>query len=173
MNTTTKTGRGKHLLMDGSDPIWGVCITPKSLRASEVAPVHSLAATHGGVSPVFPRPHSEPQPLPIVRCFATHITLRPLEDTMPLLKPPQQQLATRKLYLRIDESLAQTAERYATFLGTDKLDHVVSQALAFIFKRDTQFKQWLAEQCAAPTKTVVAKNSPKEQADEVNEGGQP
>jgi hypothetical protein len=64
---------------------------------------------------------------------------------MPLLKPPEPQLATRRLYLRIDESLAQTAERYAAFLGTDKLDHVVSQALAFIFRRDAQFKRWLAE----------------------------
>ena len=64
---------------------------------------------------------------------------------MPLLKAPEPQLATRRLYLRIDESLAQTAERYADFLGTDKLDHVVSQALAFIFKRDAQFKQWLTE----------------------------
>lgn len=29
MNTTTKTGRRKHLSMDGSDPILGVCITPQ------------------------------------------------------------------------------------------------------------------------------------------------
>ena len=64
---------------------------------------------------------------------------------MPLLKPPEPQLATRRLYLRVDESLAQTAERYAEFLGTDKLDHVVSQALAFIFKRDAQFRRWLAD----------------------------
>lgn len=64
---------------------------------------------------------------------------------MPLLKPPEPQVTARRLYLRIDESLAQTAERYAQFLGTDKLDHVVSQALEFIFKRDAQFKQWLAQ----------------------------
>jgi len=64
---------------------------------------------------------------------------------MPLLKPPNPQVATRRLYLRVEESLAQTAERYAEFLGTNKLEHVVSQALEFIFKRDTQFKQWLAQ----------------------------
>lgn len=64
---------------------------------------------------------------------------------MPLLKPPEPQVATRRLYLRIEESLVQTAERYAEFLGTTKLDHVVSQALEFIFKRDAQFRQWLAQ----------------------------
>lgn len=69
---------------------------------------------------------------------------------MPLLKPPEPQVSTRRLYLRIDESLAQTAERYAQFLGTDNLDHVVSQALEFIFKRDAQFKQWLAQHPPTP-----------------------
>ncbi|HKW17592.1 MAG TPA: hypothetical protein VJO35_08805 [Terriglobales bacterium] len=64
---------------------------------------------------------------------------------MPLLKPPEPLATTRRVYLRIDESLALTAERYAEFLGTDKLDHVVSQALEFIFKRDSQFKQWVTQ----------------------------
>ncbi len=41
-------------------------------------------------------------------------------------------------------------ERYAEFLGTDNFDHVVSQALQFIFKRDSQFKSWL-EQHPEPT----------------------
>ena len=93
---------------------------------------------------------------------------------MPLLKPPEPQLATRKLYLRIDESLAQTAERYAEFLGTDKLDHVVNQALAFIFKRDTQFKQWLASQPSASSTTAEAKARAKtSQKQQPNDGGQP
>lgn len=83
---------------------------------------------------------------------------------MPLLKPPEPQLATRRLYLRIDESLAQTAERYAEFLGTDKLDHVVSQALAFIFKRDAQFKQWLTEH-PATSKALQPRARQQKQAD--------
>lgn len=88
---------------------------------------------------------------------------------MPLLKPPEPQLATRRLYLRIDESLAQTAERYAEFLGTDKLDHVVSQALAFIFKRDAQFKRWIAE-CPANSKGLSqASAKQQKQADEGTE----
>jgi len=87
---------------------------------------------------------------------------------MPLLKPPEPQLATRRLYLRIDESLAQTAERYAEFLGTDKLDHVVSQALEFIFKRDSQFKRWLNEHPTKSSRSAAPNSSSKEQG---NDGG--
>ena len=87
---------------------------------------------------------------------------------MPLLKPPEPQLATRRLYLRIDESLAQSAERYAEFLGTNKLDHVISQALEFIFKRDSQFKRWLAEHPTVPSPSTAPKRSSKEQG---NTGG--
>jgi len=87
-------------------------------------------------------------------------------QTMPLLKPPEPQLATRRLYLRIDESLAQTAERYAEFLGTDKLDHVVTQALAFIFKRDAQFKHWLAEHAANSKRLSQSRDMQRKQPDQ-------
>ena len=73
---------------------------------------------------------------------------------MPLLKPPEPVISQRRYYLRIDESLAQTMERYAEFLGTASIDHVVAQALQFIFKRDTQFKSWL-EQNPEPTPKPV------------------
>lgn len=38
---------------------------------------------------------------------------------------------------RIEEPLALTMKRYAEFLGPDNLDYVVSQALQFMFKRDS------------------------------------
>ena len=88
---------------------------------------------------------------------------------MPLLKPPEPRLATRRLYLRIDESLAQTAERYAEFLGTEKLDHVVSQALAFIFKRDAQFKRWIAEH---PANSKGLSQSQAKQQKQTNEAAE-
>ena len=88
---------------------------------------------------------------------------------MPLLKPPEPQLATRRIYLRIDESLAQTADRYAEFLGTDKLDHVVSQALAFIFKRDAQFKHWLTEHPANSKGLSQSRAGQQKQADQGEE----
>lgn len=48
MRSNTQTGRGKHLLVDGSDPTLARVSRPKSLRASEVAPVHSVTAGQGG-----------------------------------------------------------------------------------------------------------------------------
>ncbi len=83
---------------------------------------------------------------------------------MPLLKPPEPQIAMRKFYVRIEEPLALTMGRYAEFLGTDNLDHVVSQALQFIFKRDTQFKSWLEQNPEATPKPVRSKASSKRTA---------
>ena len=88
---------------------------------------------------------------------------------MPLLKPPEPQIAMRKFYVRIEEPLALTMERYAEFLGTDNLDHVVSQALQFIFKRDNQFKSWLEQNPEATPKLVRSKAGPKTNS---NGGGQ-
>jgi hypothetical protein len=80
---------------------------------------------------------------------------------MPLLKPPEPQITTRRFFVRIEEPLALTMERYAEFLGTDSLDHVVGQALQFVFKRDTQFKSWLEQNPEATPKPVRSKASSK------------
>jgi len=62
---------------------------------------------------------------------------------MPLLKPPEPTVAKRKYYVRLDEPLATTMERYAEFIGAHTADHVISQALEFVFKKDTDFREWL------------------------------
>jgi hypothetical protein len=80
---------------------------------------------------------------------------------MPLLKPPEPQIVVRKFYIRIEELLAQAMERYAEFLGTDNLDHVVSQALQFIFKRDSQFKSWLKQNPGATSNPLRSKTNSK------------
>ncbi len=67
----------------------------------------------------------------------------------------------RKFYVRIEEPLARTMERYSEFLGTDNLDHVVSQALQFIFKRDSQFKSWLEQNPEATSNPLRSKTSSK------------
>ena len=64
---------------------------------------------------------------------------------MPLLRPPDPKVPTRKFYVRIEEPLAITLDRYAEFLGTTGIDHVVNQALEFVFRKDTDFKEWLAQ----------------------------
>jgi hypothetical protein len=80
---------------------------------------------------------------------------------MPLLKPPEPQLAVRRFYVRIEEPLALTMECYAEFLGTASIDHVVTQALQFIFKRDSQFKSWLAQNPDAAHRLLSSKASSK------------
>jgi len=76
---------------------------------------------------------------------------------MPLLKPPEPQIAVRRFYVRIEEPLTLTMERYAEFLGTASIDHVVAPALQFIFKRDSQFKSWLAQNPEPTPKPVKPK----------------
>ncbi len=83
---------------------------------------------------------------------------------MPLLKPPEPQIAVRRFYVRIEEPLALTMERYAEFLGTASIDHVVTQALRFIFKRDRQFKSWLAQNPETTPKPVKPKAGSKSAA---------
>ena len=47
--------------------------------------------------------------------------------------------------MRIEEPLAVTLDRYAEFLGTTGIDHVINQALEFVFRKDGDFKEWLAQ----------------------------
>ncbi len=64
---------------------------------------------------------------------------------MALLKPPDPEIPRRKYYVRIEEPLALTMERYAEFLGATTTDHVIRQALQFVFRKDSDFKQWLEQ----------------------------
>lgn len=62
---------------------------------------------------------------------------------MPLLKPPEPQIAMLELFIRIEE-MTLTMKRYAEFLGTADLTHVVAQAQP-VFKRASQLKSWLRQ----------------------------
>jgi len=63
---------------------------------------------------------------------------------MPLLNRPKPVISQRQYRVRIDEPLAALMERYAEFLDGSTVDHVIAEALDFVFKKDTQFKDWLA-----------------------------
>lgn len=81
---------------------------------------------------------------------------------MPLLRPPDPQIPTRKFYVRIEEPLALTLDRYAEFLGTTGIDHVVNQALEFVFRKDSDFKEWLAQNPQpAPRRNINQKRKSK------------
>ncbi|MGH9451063.1 MAG: hypothetical protein ACRD11_11055 [Terriglobia bacterium] len=69
---------------------------------------------------------------------------------MALLKRPALVITKRQYHIRIDEPLADKAERYAEFIDA-KIDHVVSEALDYIFKKDSQFNEWLAKHPAPAT----------------------
>lgn len=71
---------------------------------------------------------------------------------MALLKKPAPVIKKRQYHIRIDEPLADKAERYAEFIDGN-IDHVVSEALDYIFKKDSQFNEWLAKH---PTPATAA-----------------
>ena len=64
---------------------------------------------------------------------------------MPLLKRPAPVVPRRQYHVRIREPLALKMERYAEFLSSARIDHVIAEALDFVFKKDTDFNAWLAE----------------------------
>ncbi len=77
---------------------------------------------------------------------------------MPLLRPPDPQVPKRKFSVRIEEPLAFTLDRYAEFLGTTGIDHVINQALEFVFRKDSDFKEWLSQNPEpAPLRTLGRK----------------
>ncbi len=161
MNTNSNADTEKHVLWPGATPYFDASIAPKSLRASGVAPGHSVFAFAGELQAI-PRPPFVPIPVRADR-RCSHAQPRYNQgEPVPLLTPPEAAITQRRYYLRIEESLAQTMERYAEFLGTASIDHVVTQALQFIFKRDSQFKSWLAqnpEPTPKPVKPKVSSNS--------------
>lgn len=64
---------------------------------------------------------------------------------MPLLRKPTPVIPKRQYHVRILEPLAVKMERYAEFLGTPSIDHVIAEALDFVFRKDSDFNAWLAE----------------------------
>ena len=78
---------------------------------------------------------------------------------MPLLKGPEPTVAKRKYYVRLDEPLAVTMERYAEFIGARSADHVISQALEFVFKKDGDFRDWLEKNPARSSHPTLRKAS--------------
>lgn len=128
--------RDKNRLLAGSDPILSALRGPKFPRV-----LGSLPATFGlavELAQVFATQFCARESL-LKRLYFTR------RIVMPLLRPPDPQVPKRKLYLRIEEPLAAMLDRYAEFLGTTGVDHVVNQALEFVFRKDTDFKEWLSQ----------------------------
>lgn len=78
---------------------------------------------------------------------------------MPLLKSPEAPVAKRKYYIRIAEPLAQTMERYAEFISANSVEHVISQALELVFRKDVEFRAWLEKNPLDKKTEPVAKET--------------
>jgi len=80
--------------------------------------------------------------------------------SMPLLKSPESPIVKRKYYIRIAEPLAHTMERYAEFISANSVEHVISQALELVFRKDSEFRAWL-EKYPSGKKTESSARSAK------------
>lgn len=79
---------------------------------------------------------------------------------MPLLNRPNPIVPQRQYRVRINEPLAVMMERYAEFLGSENVDYIINEALGFVFKKDSEFNQWLAKHPAATPPAEAPKGKP-------------
>ena len=63
---------------------------------------------------------------------------------MALLKKPPALVERKAITIRMPEPVVAGLHHYAEFLGST-LDHVVVQALQFVFNKGLQFKKWLEQ----------------------------
>ena len=63
---------------------------------------------------------------------------------MSLVKVPTKQPKNTTFQVRLEEEVRQNLDRYAEFLDATP-SYVVSEALKLLFRKDDEFKRWLAE----------------------------
>jgi predicted transcriptional regulator len=62
---------------------------------------------------------------------------------MAIIKAPPKQLKTVTIQARVEESVKAQLDRYAEFIDSST-SYVITEALKLLFKRDDEFKAWLA-----------------------------
>ena len=63
---------------------------------------------------------------------------------MPLLKAPPKQPKSATIQIRVEEDVKLRLEKYAEFINSSPA-YVVTEALKLLFKKDEEFKSWLAK----------------------------
>lgn len=63
---------------------------------------------------------------------------------MALLKAPSKKPKTTTLQIRLEEEVKTKLENYADFIDATP-SYVMSEALKLLFKKDEEFKHWLAQ----------------------------
>jgi predicted transcriptional regulator len=72
------------------------------------------------------------------------LTRRKEQKHVALLKAPSKQPKTTTLQVRLEEEVRHNLDRYAEFIDANA-SYVVSEALKLLFKKDDEFKHWLAQ----------------------------
>ena len=62
---------------------------------------------------------------------------------MPIIEPPPAPPKKETIAVRLEVSVLEQLKRYAAFLGTGNLSHVIAKSLEKVFKTDSDYKAWL------------------------------
>lgn len=73
---------------------------------------------------------------------------------MPILKSPPKVAKNETLQLRVEEEIKTKLRRYAEFLNSSE-SYVVSEALKLLFRKDTDFRDWLCQEAPDPDVEVI------------------
>ena len=78
---------------------------------------------------------------------------------MPLIQPKPAPPEKQTVALRLEISTLDRLKRYAAFLGTRDLSHVVTGSLEKVFHADKEYKAWLKAHPDSSTQSRVRRNS--------------
>jgi len=76
---------------------------------------------------------------------------------MPLIPPKPQPPKKETLAIRLEVATLDRLKRYAAFLGTRDLSHVVTGSLEKVFNADKEYKTWLKDHPHSAIETRVRK----------------
>ena len=78
---------------------------------------------------------------------------------MPLIQPKPAPPEKQTVALRLEISTLDRLKRYAAFLGTHDLSHVVTGSLEKVFHADKEYKAWLKAHPESATQYKARRNS--------------
>lgn len=77
---------------------------------------------------------------------------------MPVIKAPPRQIRSATIQVRVEEEISTKLKRYAEFIDCAPA-YVVSEALKLLFNKDSEFRQWLQQNCKEKTDVLSAAGS--------------
>jgi predicted transcriptional regulator len=86
---------------------------------------------------------------------------------MPTVIPKQPKKERDQITIKLDRDVLQNLEHYCRYLESSR-DYVINQCLAFIFRKDRAFSEWLAGQGLAVCATTNGATSEQASAKPVD-----